>query len=418
MANKQPEQSKSIGRLQFALIASYALSVLFLTVIIILAVSHLYSSHVALEKTLSEHRHKTNVITQTQLAALQRTDDVQLLLIESDPFELDDVYLQFLGSGYQVGKGRNATRELLVTAEEIAVMQKQDKIITAASEAHDVIADMAKNGEQDQARQFFIQSVKQLHTDGNETFQRLRDLQSKYEHGARIQAQENYNQTLYWIIVFVTLSVLLSMMAGYLLYRYSRRTANAIKASMGIWQHDAWRDELTGLFNRKGFTGALEDLQNQSSPLTSCTVLYLDLDKFKDVNDQFGHDVGDKVLAKASERIKHCLRKEDIVARVGGDEFVAVLPHVTQRYISIKLATKIISAFEQPIKHHGQLFMLGISIGIATVPIHSDSIVNAISTADRAMYQAKRQGRGRYSFPVPDLSIAENEQNEQKQEVS
>jgi diguanylate cyclase (GGDEF)-like protein len=158
-------------------------------------------------------------------------------------------------------------------------------------------------------------------------------------------------------------------------------------------------DDLTGLPNRR----LLEDRMTQAQKTAKRTqsavaVLFLDLDHFKAVNDAHGHAVGDQLLKLVAERLTHLLRAEDTVARVGGDEFVVLLPDLQDDKQAIVAAEKIVSELIKPFIVADNVLQLGASVGIALFPQHSENLHDLIRLADNAMYAAKRQGRNCYAI--------------------
>lgn len=171
----------------------------------------------------------------------------------------------------------------------------------------------------------------------------------------------------------------------------------------------AYFDPLTKLPNRMLYSDRLNQAiafakRNESQ----FSIFFLDLDKFKFVNDNYGHEVGDKLLVKVAEILTHCVRKSDTVARLGGDEFTVILPNMNNHYDPIAIgliAEKIIHQISQDIIIDGHLIQIGASIGIAIYPTHGTDVSRLNKRADIAMYQAKDHGRGRYVFYDPDADI-------------
>jgi diguanylate cyclase (GGDEF)-like protein/PAS domain S-box-containing protein len=157
----------------------------------------------------------------------------------------------------------------------------------------------------------------------------------------------------------------------------------------------AFYDPLTALPNRLLFRERLEHslkaARRSSSKLTA--VLYLDLDKFKPVNDTYGHTTGDALLQEVARRLSESVREVDTVARLGGDEFAIVLHEVTDASIPQVIANKIITAINEPIFVEGNYCHVGTSIGIAIAPAHSAEASTLVELADAAMYMAKKRGR-------------------------
>lgn len=162
-----------------------------------------------------------------------------------------------------------------------------------------------------------------------------------------------------------------------------------------IWQRANF-DELTGLPNRSlladRMTQALARAERSGSLLG---VLFIDLDHFKPVNDAYGHQAGDELLKQVAMRIGNCLRQEDTVARIGGDEFLALLPAIRDTEAALAIADKILAALLAPFKVEGHFVEIGASIGVAVYPAHGSSVDALIENADTAMYAAKTAGRHR-----------------------
>lgn len=154
----------------------------------------------------------------------------------------------------------------------------------------------------------------------------------------------------------------------------------------------AYRDPLTGLGNRKAFAEQLQScLETMQHKQHTLALLYLDLDHFKEVNDQFGHDIGDLLLKTIAERLRNALRQPDWAYRLGGDEFTALLPE-TDQAAALKLAERLINRLSQPFKHGEVLIdFVTPSIGIALYPEHAQYAEGLIKAADIAMYEAKQQ---------------------------
>jgi diguanylate cyclase (GGDEF)-like protein/PAS domain S-box-containing protein len=159
----------------------------------------------------------------------------------------------------------------------------------------------------------------------------------------------------------------------------------------------AFSDALTGLANRVVLLDRLGQLT--SSRTTAPFALhYLDLDRFKAINDGFGHAVGDVVLREAARRIKSCVRESDTVARVGGDEFVILQPNPHPRAGAGELATRLLDTIAAPFVIEGATHQLDLSIGISMHPDNGSDGQLLLRCADEALYAAKRHGRGRYEF--------------------
>lgn len=166
-------------------------------------------------------------------------------------------------------------------------------------------------------------------------------------------------------------------------------------------------DQLTGLSNRQSVETALHSLIHQRGPGDNrFAVLLIDLDRFKYINDSYGHDAGDKVLVVIAQRLRKLVRDSDVVARIGGDEFLLLLNHAGNIAMVQRIAQKILDAQQAPIEvQPGILEQVGMSIGIALYPEHGDNPLSLRKHADQAMYTVKRSGKNRYAIYDPGTSI-------------
>jgi diguanylate cyclase (GGDEF)-like protein/PAS domain S-box-containing protein len=165
----------------------------------------------------------------------------------------------------------------------------------------------------------------------------------------------------------------------------------------------AFNDPLTGLPNRLLFKDRIEQaLATARRYNRGFAVMYLDLDKFKEINDRYGHSTGDLVLKSVAARFRSVLRESDTVARFGGDEFVILQPVVDGPSDAADLARKLSVATQEPITVDGHTVDARVSIGIALYPSDARSIEELMESADRALYAAKREGRNRWCFANAD----------------
>ncbi len=161
----------------------------------------------------------------------------------------------------------------------------------------------------------------------------------------------------------------------------------------------ATHDALTGLPNRTRLTEHLQaSLQAAEANGRSLAVMFLDLDRFKIVNDTLGHDAGDQLLREVARRLKSCVREGDIVSRLGGDEFVIVTRSVGLRAAVQQMAARLLQAFHDPFRVGASEFFTSASIGIALFPENGTTSEGLLKNADATMYRVKAQGKNNYGF--------------------
>jgi diguanylate cyclase (GGDEF)-like protein/PAS domain S-box-containing protein len=183
-----------------------------------------------------------------------------------------------------------------------------------------------------------------------------------------------------------------------------------IKHTQGKLEEMANHDPLTGLPNRRLLNELLEHaIRRAGREQGKIAVLFIDLDRFKIVNDTLGHQVGDALLTQVSERISHAIRESDLLARLGGDEFIVVMDSLRNEDAAAAVARKIIHVVAQPFYIDAHEIFIGASIGISLYPIDGQSPADLIKSADIAMYQVKNESRNNFCFYSSDLSASRNE---------
>lgn len=166
--------------------------------------------------------------------------------------------------------------------------------------------------------------------------------------------------------------------------------------------HLATHDTLTGLPNRAMFNEHLEiRLHTASRHNRKLALFFMDLDGFKGINDTHGHEVGDKLLVEIGRRLRECVRMEDVVARMGGDEFTVLLSELQQIDDVNLVADKLIEAVNKPVRIGDNICHVGISIGISLYPHCASDADKMLRLADDAMYASKEAGKNTYSFSLP-----------------
>ncbi len=190
-------------------------------------------------------------------------------------------------------------------------------------------------------------------------------------------------------------------------------TANDIterKRAEDMIRHMAYHDALTDLPNRTLFTDRLNiALANARRAGQMVAVLFLDLDRFKVVNDTVGHGAGDQLLQQVAGRLTTLVRDGDTVARAGGDEFTVLLPNVTRREDIVDVASRIRETFRKPWRVNGHEFRITASIGIAVSPDDGDDAEPLVRNADTAMYRVKDEARDNFKFYATEMSASVSE---------
>lgn len=192
----------------------------------------------------------------------------------------------------------------------------------------------------------------------------------------------------------------------------SRLAAVAIEHRLLTQQlsHQAQHDALTGLPNRVLFQDRLgQALAQAERKKQQVAVLYMDLDRFKHVNDTLGHSSGDALLRQAAGRLEACVRKSDTLARLGGDEFVVVVTELDEAQDAMRVATKLIEALRVPFQVEGHELFVSVSLGISIYPDDGLTGETLMANADAAMYRAKDKGRDNFQWFTVEMTALAKE---------
>lgn len=264
-------------------------------------------------------------------------------------------------------------------------------------DARKIVDTRRLNGEQ-----AAVDMVKKHYSDGS----REKLLKITYEllAGARKQldAQET-EQMVYGDKVRRLIVALISTAAFILIFLYAsvRRLSIAQRAAQARFAHQAMHDSLTGLRNRAAVMEHIDKKLadgEQEAALGGFALLLLDLDGFKAINDNSGHDAGDALLRQVAARIEAALRDSDFVARLGGDEFLIVVPQVSDPETAARVGKKLVEVVGKPYALSGQQSRVTASIGISMFPADARDRETLMKCADLALYEAKRAGRDQLCF--------------------
>lgn len=229
----------------------------------------------------------------------------------------------------------------------------------------------------------------------------LAQMDSKLQHLRSDYAQEIRQRVIESVIGAVLLCILI---IGVLLFSY-RNTTDLLgqmletQAVTEQLSHQVDHDLLTGLPNRRSVDEHLENVFQRARHVSKpFAIFFMDLDGFKHVNDEYGHEIGDALLIEVASMFQRVLRQTDFLARQGGDEFVLVVGSYLHRMELVQLAQRLIQLFSRPVIVRTMALNIGVSIGIAEYPRHGKQVKQLLHAADQAMYVSKKNGKNSYSF--------------------
>jgi diguanylate cyclase (GGDEF)-like protein len=343
------------------------------------------------------HNRKINIITQTQVAAHLRTDSLFRMALANDPFERDAYFHEFNRAGFLVGSGRNALRQMGLSAAEQRSFDAQTRLVNDIESTQAQVIDLLNAERSADAHRLLVQEAIPIQEAFNQQLADMRNLYLQDNLSAQQLAQKTYQNTFLFTLVFGISAIALALLIAWRTLRAASLKSRLIREQMAALEHsraalreEATHDPLTGLANRRLFYDRLHQVVRHAHRYGGKVgILYVDLDRFKDINDRLGHHVGDAVLTEVAKRLTVNIRDSDSVARIGGDEFVMLLEGVQGRQDCLAAAHKIEQALNGETSFYGFNVEIAASIGQALYPDDGTDEDALIRAADASMYRVK-----------------------------
>ena len=346
---------------------------------------------------VENHNRKIDLITQTQVAAHIRTDSLFRMALADDPFERDAHFLEFNRAGFLVGSGRNALRQLGFSASEQRSFDTQTLLINDIESVQNRVVDLLKSELSADARRVLVQEAIPIQEAFNLQLADMRHLYQQANLIAQQQAQQTYRRTFLLTLAFGIAAIVLALLiARHTLRKIGQKSRQIdeqmveLERSRAALREEATHDPLTGLANRRLFYDRLQQaIRHAHRYGGKVGILYVDMDRFKDINDRHGHHIGDAVLMEVAQQLRDCVRESDSVARLGGDEFVVLLEGVQGRHDCVAAALKIEHSLAHSARFDDLELDIDASIGQAVYPDDGSDEDALIRAADAAMYRVK-----------------------------
>ncbi len=350
-----------------------------------------------LQIVLEHHNRKIDLITQTQVAAHVRTDSLFRMVLADDAFERDAHFMEFNHAGFLVGQGRNALRKLGLSPVERQSFDAQTRLVNDIQAVQEHVIDLLDAGRTEDARRALKLDAIPMQA----TFNRqLADMRSAYQQAnlaAQRKATLTYQRAFLLTLAFGIAAIALALLIAWNTIHRIRLESQQIRAQMAeleqsraALREEATHDPLTGLANRRLFYDRLQlAIRHAQRYGGKVCILYVDMDRFKDINDRHGHHVGDAVLTEAARRLTASIRGADSAARLGGDEFAILLEGVQGREDGLAVANTIERALNADTGFFGIDVEITASIGLAIYPDDGTDEDALIRAADAAMYRVK-----------------------------
>lgn len=377
-------------RIGLGIALSFAFTITLMVALTGISLNHLKQADARL-KNIKNIVEKNNIKAEMaqimQRTLRERALSMHIMTNLTDDFLKDEEYQRFYALGGEYSLARAKLEVISNTPEEKKIFFR---ILNLTREAQPEVEKLMEIGLQggnpnlfDQIRNKAVPMQRLI----SEQVDALIRLQQSQPVGAVKDAKSSsvsaFNAVLWIGGITIVLTVLIGMFV-------TRRVASQAQ----VLNHQALHDELTGLPNRTLFHDRLEQaIQRAQREEHAFVIILMDLDRFKEVNDTMGHDVGDLLLQEVARRLRNTVRNSDTVARLGGDEYIIILENISQRYVQ-RVIEKLLKTLDRPFMLEDQAIDISASLGIARYPDHGKTAIALTQRADVAMYAAKQGHSG------------------------
>ncbi len=377
---------------KLALLAGFVTQLLLILFVTAIGLQQLEVTTSNLRTVVDVHMHKQNLTKAMVIAARERS----LILFEltriDDPFERDALVMQIDQKGSEYVAARQALMKLPLSEQESELIARQRQLIAVAQPLQRRIVDLIDTGRIKEAEDRVIRKAIPAQNNVMAVLSQLDAETQQAALAASQEAHEAHRVARIWMLVLSGVALLVGLLVAAVVLRYTNRVSRER-------EHLAIHDTLTGLPNRMLFTDRLEQaLLRAKRHGTLVGVMFIDLDRFKRVNDTLGHASGDRLICDVAMRLRAAARAGDIVARLGGDEFVVVISDVARASQILQVAEKMLAAMHAPYRVAGRELFCSCSIGISVYPNDGHDVDSLLKNADTAMYHAKNAGSNRFQL--------------------
>ena len=364
--------------------AGFLLVAILMIALTFIGLKHMAQVNFQIKNIVENNNVKIELGNIMQNALHQRALSMHSIAVLKDEFLKDDEFIHFKALAVQYLGARKKLESLSLTKDEKDILSEIKKL---TEETEPYVEEVIQLGMAFNKREIIFDKIRALAIPKQSLIakqvEKLVSLQRVQAQSALDNEQLSYQNARSLMLLLGSLATLLAILIAYFVIRHVTKQATLL-------EHQALHDELTGLANRLLFNDRLKSfiLRGQRQDI-SFSILLIDLDHFKSVNDLHGHSVGDLLLQEVARRLNNHVRKVDTVARLGGDEFVIILESLAEEKI-IQFADKLVEVISEPFLLAGNEIKVGISMGIASYPQHGQDCATLVNRADIAMYEAKR----------------------------
>lgn len=364
-----------------------------------------------LNQVVDVHMRKQNLTKSMMVAARERTMFILMLSKIEDPLERDRLLTQFSKNGSAFGAARKALRELPLNSRERELIALQGELTNVAQPIQLQIIDLINADFTEDAEELILNQAIPMQNKVIAALTQLDNEAQRVSLEASRRARTDHKIARLWMMMLSGIALLVGILVAAFVLFYTNRVGRERERL-------ATHDTLTGLPNRMLFMDRLDQsLIRAKRHDTLVGVMFIDLDRFKRVNDTLGHASGDQLICEVAKRLQATARAEDIVARLGGDEFVVVISDVVELKNILHVVEKMLAAVATPYRIAERELFCSCSIGISVYPNDGDESDSLLKNADTAMYHAKSSGRNRFQLYDAAMNAMAGERLQQETEL-
>ncbi|MDP2267134.1 MAG: diguanylate cyclase, partial [Thiobacillus sp.] len=386
-----------------ALLAGFVTQLLLLVFVTAIGLRQLEIATDKLNQVVDVHMRKQTLTKTMMVSARERIIFILMLSKTLDPVERDSLLNQFSVNGSAFGMARHALLNMPLSIREQELLARQGHLTSASQPLQLQVIDLI-NADFTAAAENLI--LTQAIPKQNQVIAALSQLDAEAQKvalEASSRARDDHKMARQWMFLLSGTALLIGFFVAAFVFLYTNRVGRERERL-------ATEDPLTGLPNRMLFMDRLEQsLIRAERHTTLVGVMFIDLDRFKRVNDTLGHASGDQLICEVAKRLRATIRAEDIVARLGGDEFVVVTGDIAEIKHILQVVEKMLAAVAAPYQIAERELFSSCSIGISVYPHDGDDSGDLLKNADTAMYHAKSSGRNRFQLYDPAMNAMAEE---------
>jgi diguanylate cyclase (GGDEF)-like protein len=377
---------------KLALLAGFVTQLLLIVLVTTFGLRQLGMTTDKLNAVVDVHMRKQNLTKDMVIAARERTLVMFMLTKIEDPFDRDELLMQFNNKGSVFVTARQALMNMPLNQREQNLIARQGHLVRYAQPIQEQVIDLISRGAIRDAEDLVLSKVIPAQNNVMEVLSQLDTETQQVALAASSEARKAHEAARLWMYSLSGAALLVGLFVAAVVFYFTSRISRERELL-------ATQDVLTNLPNRRLFLDRLEQaIVRAQRRKTLVGLMFIDLDRFKLINDTLGHTSGDMLIREVAERLRQVARAEDTVARLGGDEFVVIISDTAEISHIIRVAEKMLDVITQPYRLAGREVFCSCSIGITVYPNDGETSTSLLKHADTAMYHAKQHGRNRFQL--------------------